>query len=132
MRRRPTPRPTRRSRSSSQSPALSRCRIAEAADPGVLFRQVRHRLGVVAVWVDHKAHIIIGGASGPTPGLTIVFAAGLHRRGIKGIDRCAGWRDEGHMHRPTLGLALGDPEGRLLTGAEADRTALAAPLLRRY
>src|SRR5262249_30458924 len=65
------------------------------------------------------------------PGRTIVSAPGLHRRGIKGIDGRAGRRDEGHMHRPTLGLALADPKGRLLTGAEADRPALAAPLLRR-
>src|SRR4249920_940808 len=118
-----TPHPSVALRAPPDLPTRGRYKVAFRPE---LFRQVTNRLGVVAVWIEHEGPVIIGVVFGPKPGRTIVLAAGLHRRGIEDIDRCAARRDEGDMHRPAHRLALGDPERGLLACAEPDRRAMAA------
>lgn len=65
-----------------------------------------HRLGIVAVGIEDEGRVIIGVILGSQPRRSIIGAAGLERCSIEDVDRGAGLRNEGNMHRPARGLAL--------------------------
>src|ERR1700676_1491730 len=79
------------------------------------------RLDAVAVGIDGEGGIVLRAVVGAHTRLAVVLAAGLQRRGVKGVDRGAVLGDEAEM-QARFGVGL----HRLLGGAEPQRDRLVA------
>src|SRR5215475_4930568 len=76
-------------------------------------------LDVVAVGVEHEGAVVIGVIVRSQPRRAVVFAAGLERCRIKGINGIAILGREGEVHASFDGLAAADPKLRASLGAKS-------------